>query len=131
MLKNSYYVNDQPNGNVYRGKLKDLYNNSKDNWYHQFGTMTFNLSHMNSILVASGGGLCLVSSININNKSPKMNIVPFQPPGYQETTFQTCVSAYQITQGANANKIGALLKAYMVTLNINYASPNSLIFIIR
>ena len=64
MLKNSYYVNDQPNGNVYRGKLKDLYNNSKDNWYHQFGTMTFNLSHMNSILVASGGGLCLVGIVH-------------------------------------------------------------------
>lgn len=56
---------------------------------------------------------------------------PLQPPGDQATTSQACAAATQVSQGAKADKIGALLKASVVPLNIKATRTTDPMVIIR
>ena len=52
VLKAIDYENEKPSDNVTNSKLQSLYNNSKDNWHQQFGTMNFTLAHTENVLIA-------------------------------------------------------------------------------
>ena len=110
-------VHDQPNNNGPNMKLKNSYGNERFNWMRHHRTLTFTLSHMNYVLIATWEDFKLSSLTITQDAFKKSHILPLSPPDI-DANYQSCIAGTQQSNREKSYDIGQTAKYSIVPIEM-------------